>query len=153
MDSVGAHKTGGTGGSTEGDLPLALDAVPFDPDKHYWIVAAWWVHWKLPQLAREDLPHGVVVRLRGLPIAAGFIYRCGVNLALFEWATIDPNVPIEMRGPALDLLIRSIEGQAKSWGVQRIFSFSSHQKWVVRLRDAGWIETETGCFQMVRVIQ
>lgn len=153
MDSVSARETGGVGGSREGDLPLALDAVAFDPQKHYYVVAGWWVHWNLPVLPTEDLPYGVVVRLKGLPIAAGFVYRCGLGMALFEWATIDPNVPIEIRGPALGLLIRSIENLVKTWGVKRLVSFSSHQKWVVRLKDAGWTETETGCSQLVRRIE
>ena len=152
MNSVSAHKTGGAEGSREGDLRLGFQAGIYQPSD-YWTIARWWTLWGLPLISPEDIPSGVVVRLNGALVAAGVLYKTGMNLALFEWATVDPSLDLGARDAALTLLNQAAYDMAKSWGVKRLFTFSSHKKWVARLKNSGWTETETGCSQLVRGIQ
>lgn len=68
---------------------------------------------------------------------------------MIEWVISDPESNPEERDTALDLLIRSLIGQAKKLGYQSIFISTAGKNWIERLKQHGFVNSQENMANLV----
>jgi hypothetical protein len=112
----------------------------------------WWSRQAWPAVPPEALPATgrIVADLQGRPICAGFMYRTDSSIAWVEWTVADPETPAELRSEALDLLIGTLETEAKSQGFTLGFTGTSHKRLIARFQNHGWQVTDAAQSHLIK---
>lgn len=135
------------------NLGINVIISKFEAKKHYEMVSNWWLKQDWPQIPVTALSqNGYVVDLEGLPLCAGWLYKTDSDFALCEWVVGNPAAPWQLRNEALDLLLDTINSEAKKEGAKLLFTSLKHERLIERYKRHGFKETDHGMTNLVRSI-
>ena len=119
----------------------------------------WWTQWgwDYPPL-KEFLPDegtgGFMVSDGNIDICAGFLYRiANAPIGWFTFPISNPYIRGDVRKHAMDLLIEEIETEAKSIGIQYIYSCLRNQSMIERQKEQGYIESGKNYTELLKVLK
>ena len=117
----------------------------FDYSKDYAIISRWWEEHGSCVPSPEYLsPNGLIIEISGNPVAAGFLYKTDSAICVFEWVIVNPKADKKQRNQALYYLIETAQKWAARTGFKMIYTSVKGPKFVERLKEKGFIETDTG---------
>ncbi len=92
----------------------------FEPQRHYEMVAHWWVGHKWPVLPLAALPaSGFVVP----GVCAGFLYFTDSEIAILEWVVSNPKASTMEVGRGIKAIVEAAISTALNEGYSMIFSY------------------------------
>ncbi len=99
-------------------------------NKHFYDeMNSWYTKRELPILIKDILPNtGFIVS----EVAAGFLYCCDGNLGLIENFITNPDAKSEDRDEAINIIIDSIEQEAKILGIKYIIGSTKEDSLLMR---------------------
>lgn len=122
-----------------------LSIRTFDFGKDYATICAWWdAHGSLCMKPEHLSQNGIIVEIESIPACVGFLYKTDSRLCAFEFVVSDPTLAKNIRDKALNFLILAAKEWTKINGFSLIYTSTSNQKYLSRLKAAGFIETDKG---------
>lgn len=116
-----------------------ISVEPFNIEKHYETVSAWWKAQNWPVMPLSHLPAtGIIATDDGKPASACWIYKTDSAYCLLEWIVADPELKGEPRDSALSVLIGAAKMLAASMGFITIHMSIRNQSLGKRLQAHGF---------------
>ena len=120
----------------------------FQPED-YEEVSQWWRAHGWAPVPLQALPvTGLIVP----GIAAGWLYKTDSSLAWLEWLVTNPNAAGEARHAALNEVIEAALKEAEIGGAAAVFTSLSDKSLLGRYQRHGFVVSDTGMTNMVRVL-
>lgn len=121
------------------------------------LLSKWWSQWGWLPPMRESLPNngtgGFIIEKDGVGICAGYLYETNSNMAWCEYIVSNKEYNDSDRKEAILLLIKAISTSAKEKGFKFVFTTLSNQPLISKYKQCGFIESDSGCTNMVKVWQ
>lgn len=128
------------------DASAGPEPIPYDPGAHFGQVFRWMQAWGQP-LSLDALPTtGFIIP----GVAAGFLYRTDSSVAWIEGLVASRDVSAEIRGKALDQIVRALRAEARRSGFKILLGYTQFQAVVDRALRHGF-EHAKGTYQLVFV--
>lgn len=119
-------------------------------ESDYPLLCSWWFEHGWNPIPLELLPKvGYVVD----EICAGFLYVNNSGLCHLEWLVSDPRSDKAIRNEALTLLIDSLCSTAKEHNLKAIFTTSNNKNLIERLKNHGFIVTDTSVTHLIKRVK
>lgn len=129
-----------------------LSIRPYEPSD-YNTAVAWWTEHKWFVVPSACLPpNGFVAEDAGKPVAMIWLYSTDSAVRFPEWLVADPASDRAVRRSAIDLLLQTIDEQARSNGGQCLFMFTRHPRLSEALRANGFTEGEHTLNSYIKVL-
>lgn len=120
-------------------------------------LSEWWKQWGWDPPMRESLPNnatgGFIIEDDGVGICAGFLYETNSNMAWCEYIISNKKYSGNNRKDAILLLIKAISTSAKEKGFKFVFTTLNNQPLISKYKQCGFIESDSGCTNMIKVWQ
>jgi hypothetical protein len=118
--------------------------IPYDPGAHFEQVLRWMEAWG-QTISPDALPTtGFIVP----GIAAGFLYRTDSSIAWIEGLVASRDISAEIRGLALDEIVRALRAEARRSGFKILLGYTQLQAVVDRALRHGFKHAK-GAYQLV----
>lgn len=126
--------------------------VSVNLEQDYPDLEKWWKDWGWPPFPKEFLPQGVMVKYGDDKVCAVFLYETNTPICWVENYISNKVLPKEVRDEGLNLLIETALEIAKDKGFKVVMSAVKHNNLSKRLMSKGFIESDTGLTNYIRVL-
>lgn len=122
-----------------------------DFKKDYDEIASWWKAQDWPVLPANMLsPSGFIAENAQHKIAATWIFKMNCPIFLMEWTVGNPEVHHTIREEALRQVTNKACEWAKENGAAQVFTMTKHERFIGKLKDFGFQETDSGMTHLIR---
>ena len=125
-------------------------------EEDYKVVCEWWEWWRWRPVAKESLPDngtgGFMIQNGNINVCAGFLYTTNSNVCKIEWIISNYKVKDkQIRKEALEMLITTLVGKAKSLGFRIAFTYLLNENLKEKFGACGFTKSSTP-IEMIKVI-
>lgn len=122
---------------------MSLELERFKTEEHLSSIEAWGKAKSFPVPPPQFIPEfGLVAFTDGQMTACGFLYTTTTAIAWIEWIFGNPELPFEVRGEGIKLVIEGLKEEARRQGFQIIFSATHSKRLIEKYEETGFFKTD-----------
>lgn len=123
----------------------------FDNEKDYQDVSAWWLKQEWPVLPAAILSKaGFIVEDQNEKLAATWVFATNCPIYIMEWTVGNPDIEWNKRSNGIKVVTDAACEWAKNDGASQIFTMTKSKRFIEKLEEVGFKETESGMTHLVR---